>query len=188
MRFISEVMKMFDKKDLSMEEFIILSLRKHKWEVDDTLRYLCASYPFFHKGKLQQAMKELVRKKLNNEKITGKWIKIDKQLKLESNIMKTVNNEPGNYWKEGAPEPGAGGAGNARDNVVYPQRDNQNNYEQPEDMKKIRIYDEFLKLRDKIKEKLPGISEQELRKTTLEEIKNLGFTKDEIIELERNMI
>jgi hypothetical protein len=124
-------------------------------------------------------MKEIIIKKLNNERISGVWVKVGKELKLLSNINDDAyEHSSGNYWLK-APVPSKIGRGT--DFAELPQGLEPDAYKAPEqDKLKIRIYNDFELIKDRILKEIPGIKEDRLNEIALNELSNLNYTKEEI--------
>ena len=169
---------MFFNKTFNMENYIVGELKSNNWSCEKTLNKIYVKYPFFHKRQLLNAMKEIITKKLNNERISGIWVKIGKELKLLSNINDDAyEHSSGNYWLN-APVPSKIGRGT--EFAELPQGTAEN-YEAPiKDKIKIRIFDDFEKIKDRILKELPGMKEKQLNRIALTELSNLNYTEDEI--------
>jgi hypothetical protein len=170
---------MLFNKTFKVEDFIIAELKKNNWSCETTLKKIYNKYPFFHKRQLFNAMKEIIVKKLNNERISGVWVKIGKEIRLLSNINDDAyEHSSGNYWQQ-AKLPSKVGRGT--DYAELPAGTDPNTYEAPEkDSIKIRIYEDFQKIKDRISTEMPGINEKRLNEIALSEISNLNYSADEL--------
>jgi hypothetical protein len=170
---------MLFNKTFKMEDYIIAELKKNNWSCEKTLNRIYNKYPFFHKRQLFNAMKEIITKKLNNERISGIWIKIGKELKLLSNINDDAyEHSSGNYWLK-APVPSKIGRGT--DFAELSQGQDSNVYSPPDNIPiRIRIYEDYEKIKKRILQEAPGLNEKKLNEIALNELTNLNYTKEEI--------
>ena len=71
-------------EDHPLEKYILSVLKKNKHNVDLAYREVYAKYPFFKKYELKGIINEILSKKINKEKISGFWNKIEKKWKLSA--------------------------------------------------------------------------------------------------------
>jgi len=167
---------MFFTKEFPLERYIISLFKKYKYDIDLISAKVYEKYPFVKKNDLKKVVSELLFKKINKEKIGGKWIKIDNKWKLESiNYNDLTHRSSGNYWKD-APVPSD--VGRANRFWLSPQGEDPDKYKAPKESKKDAAKEAYEILKKRFKEAYPNLKERELKKIVYDEMKSLGYDLD----------
>lgn len=161
-----------------LEKFIISVMKKCRFNVDTITSEVYKKYPFFNYRELKIVVASLMEKKINNEKLGGVWIKRGKELKMQSMEYHDLAHDGPKLWDD-APTPSD--MGNANRLYVSPQTDfGPDRYEVP---KKDDIKEVYNKIKKSIQEKLQTVTERQLNKITIDEMKNLGYTQEQLSKL-----
>jgi hypothetical protein len=68
--------------DYPLENYVLAQLRKHKHNVDLAIKAIRNKYPFIKSADLKNIISEVLIRKVNNDKISGFWKKIENDWKL----------------------------------------------------------------------------------------------------------
>lgn len=170
--------RLFGKVDREypMENFILKVLHENKYDVEVTASIVYNKYPFVKKHDLKKVIAELITKKLNNEKIGGVWVKLKNKFKLVSKNYMDLAHDPRPAWDNSAKTPSD--LGRANRFAIAPQGQEPDKYLVPkldevENIEKIELT--FNQMKNKFRNALPGIGEDELGRIVKNEMQRMGF-------------
>ena len=160
----------FKKEQYPLEKLIVSLMKENCYDIDKITSIVFLKYPFTKKHDLKKVVAELINKKINKHKISGKWIKLKQKWKMVSQRYNDLAHDDPPAFLEESKIPSDTGRSNRF--AITPQGQDVDRYEIPKNEEFQRVYEQ---LKTKFGKELQGIEEGELVKIVFDEMRALGY-------------